>query len=253
MLNQTSRRDVLKTGQTLTQIMLKTGLGRYFCLSIWTSHETIIWLNICIASYGFDVSDVLFPFRSLLKKYTANFIQWFPGKTVSLLYQASKDGFSLECFEAKCANKYPTLLVVRSRNGFVFGGFAGIAWKPALEGLSDPEAFLFTLHNPLSLPPRKYPQKPGKALNAVWLGSSICICDLSISNNANVGKFCCVSLGEFCADTTGKGKLQIAGEEFFGVNEIEVYLVHWLNFLDPTVPTFKPHEFVRCTHHFNDH
>ena len=49
----------------------------------------------------------------------------FDGKKfqTKLLFRGSKDGFSSEQFHNLCDNKGPTLVLVKSRLGFYFGGF----------------------------------------------------------------------------------------------------------------------------------
>jgi hypothetical protein len=46
-----------------------------------------------------------------------------------LLYRASVDGFSRKIFHKKCDNKPPTLVIIKSINGNIFGGFTTALWN----------------------------------------------------------------------------------------------------------------------------
>lgn len=46
-----------------------------------------------------------------------------------LLYRASLHGFSSASFHRRCDRKGPTLTIIKSKRGYLFGGFASISWK----------------------------------------------------------------------------------------------------------------------------
>lgn len=85
----------------------------------------------------------------------------FKGKSWKLCYKASKDGFSCYTFHAKCDNVGPTIVVIQSTNGNIFGGFAGIDWASTGQYRTDPDCFLFSLVNHAGNPPTQIPLKPG--------------------------------------------------------------------------------------------
>jgi hypothetical protein len=65
----------------------------------------------------FEGSNLLKPkWCSLLAKWTGIKKNW------KLLYQASVDGFSANNFRLKCQNQGPTISVIKSENGNIFGG-----------------------------------------------------------------------------------------------------------------------------------
>jgi hypothetical protein len=83
----------------------------------------------------------------------ADFISLFKDKFEStskwsLLYRASRDGRSAKAFHSKCDNKAKTLTVVKSTDGFIFGGYAGLAWDSSNQYKLDPNAFIFIFKNP---------------------------------------------------------------------------------------------------------
>jgi hypothetical protein len=73
-------------------------------------------------------------------------------KDWKLCFRASKDGFSASAFHSKCDNKGPTLTVVKSRHGFLFGGYTSISWTSRRGYAWDSNAFLFSLTNPQNKP-----------------------------------------------------------------------------------------------------
>lgn len=64
----------------------------------------------------------------------------------SLIYKATLDGFSARTFHSKCDFKDNTLVVIKSENGNIFGGYTGITWNGFGDKI-DPCAFLFSLVN----------------------------------------------------------------------------------------------------------
>jgi len=67
-----------------------------------------------------------------------------------LLYKASRDGWNALDFHSKCDHKSNTLLIFRSPNGNVFGGYTESDWSG--KGFKrDAKAFLFSLINKYKL------------------------------------------------------------------------------------------------------
>ena len=69
-----------------------------------------------------------------------------------LLYRASRDGFDASSFHAKCNAEKPTLTIIRTTNGCIFGGYASIAWDSTGGYKADSHAFIFSLVNVSSTP-----------------------------------------------------------------------------------------------------
>ena len=70
-----------------------------------------------------------------------------------LLYKVSRDG--LDKFHKYCDNKGPTIIFVKSSNGYRFGGYTGISWASEFyhlwQGVNDKNSFLFSLNNKLKI------------------------------------------------------------------------------------------------------
>ena len=60
--------------------------------------------------------------------------------------RGTKDGFLASTFHELCDGKGPTLTIVESEHGKIFGGFTSVSWS-SLNGryLPDPTAFVFSL------------------------------------------------------------------------------------------------------------
>ena len=183
--------------------------------------------------------------------YKQNIIQWLEKpnqehkniKDIKLLYRGSRDGFLAKTFHEKCNNKGETLVIIKSNEDYIFGGYTEINWDNTIwngvigeknnarrDGKGN--EFVFTLKNPHNIPPCKFNMKKE------WLNHSICCdgkrgpifgCnDIRIENECNVksNKFTYFDFqpGEYCFDdTTGKKRLLFTGTKTYTVKEIEVY------------------------------
>ena len=79
--------------------------------------------------------------------------------SLSLLYQASRDGVEPTDFHAKCDGKGATVTLVKSTEGFVFGGYSDKAWHSRNNYVTSSRAFLFSFGNPSGHAPVK-PSNP---------------------------------------------------------------------------------------------
>ncbi|KAF2075714.1 hypothetical protein CYY_002956 [Polysphondylium violaceum] len=73
-----------------------------------------------------------------------------------LLYRASENEFSVSSFHEKCDNKGPTITVIKTTSGDVFGGYNSQAWKSEGGAYGDKKCFIFTLVNKHGIKPTKY-------------------------------------------------------------------------------------------------
>lgn len=72
-----------------------------------------------------------------------------------LIYKASVDGFASTDFHAKCDGFEGTLVVVKTTDAFIFGGYTEAAWSQSGGYKKDKKAFIFSLENndePLVIP-----------------------------------------------------------------------------------------------------
>jgi len=62
-----------------------------------------------------------------------------------LLYQASKDGDSASNFHARCDGEGPTVTIVETTSGNVFGGYTSQSWSSSAGYVADGNSFVFRL------------------------------------------------------------------------------------------------------------
>jgi len=63
-----------------------------------------------------------------------------------ILYIASRDGDAASDFHSSCDDQGPTVVIVQTKSGEVFGGYAGISWESsAARGKISTDSFMFKL------------------------------------------------------------------------------------------------------------
>ena len=63
-----------------------------------------------------------------------------------LLYKATIDGDTKNIFHNKCDNQGPTISIIESKDGQIFGGYASESWDKNKRFISDPNSFLFNVN-----------------------------------------------------------------------------------------------------------
>lgn len=178
--------------------------------------------------------------------FTNNVINSNKEITMQLLYRASRDGFSIEAFQNTCYNKGSTLTIIRSSNGYIFGGFASSSWGNQMSPycniqlIRDPRAFIFTLKNPSNLLPTKFisnnyglelfcSNNCGPAFGYQLSASNQLlppICDIICMSGNPTGAAGQIGFPSQYIDTTGLGCNVFTGSKDFIAAEIEVFLVN---------------------------
>lgn len=67
--------------------------------------------------------------------------------TFKLVYAGSRDGYSNEDFHRKCDNISKALVIYKTIDGFIFGGYAETSWDNVSLFKYDDKAFIFSLKN----------------------------------------------------------------------------------------------------------
>lgn len=146
-----------------------------------------------------------------------------------LAYKATRDGFSSTDFYRCCDRKGPTLTVILSTSGHLFGGYTSINWETHddWKWSVDKDAFLFTLINPHKILPTKYPINPNSR-NAIGcksgIGATFGNVDICVHSNSDQNSRSTVMFPTDYMDTTGKGRVTFTGSHYFKAVEIEVYV-----------------------------
>ena len=63
------------------------------------------------------------------QQYDSKLREWIGDYKWNLLYRASEHGYTAESFHKCCDNKGPTLVIIKSPKGWIFGGYTTQSWK----------------------------------------------------------------------------------------------------------------------------
>jgi hypothetical protein len=149
-----------------------------------------------------------------------------------LIYRASEHGFDAADFHRCCDSFAPSVSVIQTDFGNIFGGFTSIPWSSATlrADQADPTAFLFTLKNTLNIPPTKFPVAKDYQQCAISHNPT---CgpnfgspknegsDLCLRNKFN-DKTNCIFFPKSYTDTINQGGL-IFAKKYFACKEVEVF------------------------------
>ena len=158
----------------------------------------------------FQNSTILTQDESVLLKQVLNFSS---NPSFSLIYQASRDGFGLKDFHSKCDGILNTLMVIKSTDSYVFGGFTTQDWTDLSGYKLDIEAFIFSKSAKQSMIDANFAIYQGPNLNYNYNNDFIGFGenDMLLNDNSNQ---------QFSYVTNA-----IIGNFSFFTAEIEVYLV----------------------------
>ena len=158
------------------------------------------------------------------KKLISSWVPWKLTKT-ELLFNSNIDGDSLAEFLKKSNGKYPTMVIIQTTKGGIFGGYTSKPWEQ--KKITDEDAFVFSLYTK-----KKYSiRNPAKAFGLSNVGkdfgvlvfgyieNAIVICDGCTSNPQNY-------VGGGTYDIFVGSELN-NGEKYFTVKSFELF--HLLN------------------------
>ncbi|CAF1319161.1 unnamed protein product [Didymodactylos carnosus] len=75
----------------------------------------------------------------------------------TLIYKATRHGFSATDFHRQCDEQGPTMTIIQSNEeGYLFGGYTAVPWTSQTHSRKDTTAFLFSLTNPQHHPSTKF-------------------------------------------------------------------------------------------------
>ena len=103
-------------------------------------------INVCKCLNIFNDSLII----NKNKQYIDSLIKWLNPKNdikTNLLYRKSKDGDSYDILNKLCDNQGPTLILIKSAEGFIFGGYTPLDLDDNSSWKKDDETFLFSLIN----------------------------------------------------------------------------------------------------------
>lgn len=150
---------------------------------------------------------------------------------LDLLMRGSEHGFKAATFHELCDSKGPTLSLIKSEAGKVFGGYSAVSWS-SLDGkyFADPAAFVFSLSTKKLFRQHRYKgyavQHDKQHLMVFGRGNDICIydnCDSRKESFSSMGDTYEIPPGT--TYDTYSAKSYMAGDCLFRVKEIEVFKV----------------------------
>jgi hypothetical protein len=152
-------------------------------------------------------------------------LNWIPNKenliTTELIFDTSRDGDSIDAFKMKCEGKCPTLVIVKTTTGIIFGGYATSPWKE--DGyIEDYNSFVFSLE-----PERKYNLKTaqyalyGYRYNDIMFQFGCCY--------FRIGPNCTKNNNNFAQDSDYEEGLKniIKGNGHFQVSRLEIFKLNF--------------------------
>ena len=178
------------------------------------------------------IGTSLMPLFSLLNKQQDTMLQSEPelsGKTATLLFRASRDGFTGKAFHSKCNGKQPTITLIKSEHGYIFGGYTQAPWNKKTDYVNDSNAFIFTFKNGNILEVFKQKQTSHSIYNrpdylaTFGGGHDIHLCDNCNSSNSSYSNFGHTFNTPGAQYGTEQAKSYLAGSYNFKVLEIETY------------------------------
>ena len=150
----------------------------------------------------------------------------------NLIYRASQDGFEAFSFHTKCDNKLNTLIIIKSTNGNVFGGYTEQTWNQSWSGnvtfKADPNSFIFSLINKKNKPIKMKWSKNNGIFCSISYGPTFGGYDIIIADKSNINTKSHSNLGHSYIHPdyrfeTNEAKSFLAGSHTFQVSEMEVY------------------------------
>jgi len=166
-------------------------------------------------------------FKKKLHKWTNLKKKW------KLIYRGTKDGFGANDFHKNCDNQGPTITIIKSNHGNIFGGFNKNPWSSNNQNTQSMENFLFSYKNKNSKKPIQIKSANSNTQYSAYNGSSYGPTfggghDLYICNSCNSVGSSYTNLGHtytLIGYTYGQQNTKdyLAGSYNFTVIEIEVY------------------------------
>lgn len=160
--------------------------------------------------------------------------EWLPGCVYELLYRGSRGGMTPRAFHTLYDNQGATLVLIRSDNGFTFGGFSNESWRSRVAGdwLQANHAFLFSVVGPHG-DVVKFPLIPNKARWGTVLcrdDYGPCFYDLFVKPSgmdadSPFGSISYCRIGEGFTDVLKAGEESLTGSKCFMPVDVEVFSV----------------------------
>jgi hypothetical protein len=170
-----------------------------------------------------------FAVQSKILSEVAYVLKELRGRTWTLLYRGTRDGFAASSFHAKCDNHQKTITLILTTKGYIFGGFTPTAWDSTEVYKADNSvnSFLLSLKNARNTEPRKFTHSNASTAIRCYASYGPTFGDgndIHISNGCDGNMNSYTFLGKGYVNDTGMdGKEVFTGESQFQVKEIKVF------------------------------
>ena len=188
--------------------------------------------DIKFDKYSFNESIYLDKLSNILNKDEAwLIISWLPKKPLEfkLLFDTKRDGDYSSTFHDKCDGKSPTLVVIKSSIGYIFGGYVTAAWNGNNNNqINAPNSFIFSMN-------QKQKYYASSENNSIIYGGErdnqndstmlkIGCCDLKIKHNCTANAQNSTNCDKFSVPSKN---ILNGGNQYFIVSNLEVYEIKY--------------------------
>lgn len=168
-------------------------------------------------------------FQQMFDELQVDETKYFPRCFVPcLLYRASLNGFASRDFHRMCDEKGPTVVLVKSTDGYYFGGYNCVSWESNNRKVPGPTNFLFSLNNRSQHKIKPFRKNAAHNYNNIGpaFGTGI---DLYICSDCNKNKDSYAEIGHtyespFVPNSV-ESRRQLAGARNFQVEDYEVFSI----------------------------
>ena len=170
-----------------------------------------------------EINKILLGSQIITKESKDMLLNWLPRKPnkITLLMNSNINGDSTKTFMDKCNGKCPTLAVIKTTNGYVFGGYTTQMWKQG--EVKDNNAFVFSINKKRKYNIKQPEHAIGSVMNTSWI--------FGYSNNAIVVlENCTKNNGNWVDNKTYDIPEQYelnGGELYFTVKSFEIYQIEY--------------------------
>ncbi|KAF2074504.1 hypothetical protein CYY_004172 [Polysphondylium violaceum] len=191
-------------------------------LKLYEIRREFEFYSIKVKIYSNPISKII------EKEYFKILADWFVDHSnpiFSILYRSSEHQHSAFIFHEKCDNKGPTITIVETTEGDIFGGYNSQSWNSDGNYYGDNNCFIFTLVNKHKIKPTKYRYHLRHKIDSVLGDRSHGPCfsrDFTISNHCDTN-LSCQKFPTSYIDTTGRGKKTLALNTNYKVKDYEVF------------------------------
>ena len=88
-------------------------------------------------------SKLLMNTQIVEKKYDSYLKEWLGKSKWKLIYRASEHEYTAKSFHEYCDDKGPTLIIIKSTHGWIFGGYTTQSWYPIKSSINEEDIGMY--------------------------------------------------------------------------------------------------------------